>query len=296
MDIISINPRRRKTVQYGKSGNKKAGMKRTGGIRGEEAKIIQVMPDMPMRDNFIVLMAGGKGSRLRPLTDEIPKPMLKVGDKPILEIIINQFRSFGFKNFIVSISYLAHIVEGYFGDGSDYGVSISYIRETKRLGTAGCLKLAKQYLNKPFYVMNGDLLANIDFKDMLGFHIENGFDITMGIRKYQYRIPYGVVETDGNRVAGLVEKPVNSCTINAGVYCLNPGVIEYISGNEYFDITTLVDTCIQKGGRAGGYDIKGYWTDIGQIEDYNRANLDYGYSFKDDAVLKSKNEKIFINR
>lgn len=240
------------------------------------------------RDNYVVLMAGGTGSRLRPLTNELPKPMLKIGDKPILEIIINQFKDHGFKNFIISISYLADIVEGFFGDGSNFGADIKYIRETKRLGTAGCIRNIRQYLDKPFYVMNGDLLTKIDFDDMLGYHMENKFDITMGVRKYRHQIPYGVMETHGNRITGLIEKPAVDCTINAGVYCLEPEVIEFIPDNERFDITTLVERCIQSGGTVGGYDIDGYWMDIGQIEEYHKANMDYGYLFKEDFAGRDR--------
>ncbi len=248
------------------------------------------------RDNYVVLMAGGTGSRLKPLTNAMPKPMLKVGDKPILEIIINQFKSQGFKNFIISISYLADIVEGYFGDGSNYGVNIKYIRETKRLGTAGCIRHAEPYLDKPFYVMNGDLLTRINFEDMLNYHAENEFDITMGLRKYEYQIPYGVMETQGDCITGLVEKPVVSCTINAGVYCLDPKIIGLIPEDEHFDITTLVEKCIQKGAMVGGYDINDYWIDIGQIEEYNKANMDYGFVFEEGNALRGNYKRAYEYR
>jgi NDP-sugar pyrophosphorylase family protein len=139
--------------------------------------------------------------------------------------------------------------------------------------------------------MNGDLLTRINFDDMLGYHMENGFDITMGAREYQYQIPYGVIDTQGNCITGLVEKPSVCCTINAGVYCLDPQIIEYLSGNEYFDITNLVDKCIQKGRKVGRYDINDYWIDIGQVEDYNRANLEYGYVFNKENTYNNKIKK-----
>lgn len=241
------------------------------------------------RDNFVILMAGGLGSRLRPLTNEIPKPMLKIGDKPILEIIINQFKNHGFKNFIISINYLADIVEGYFGDGSSLDVNIQYVRETKRLGTAGCLKMVQDSLDKPFFVMNGDLLTKLDLDDMMKFHTANGFDMTIGMRMHEYQIPYGVINIDGNSVLDIIEKPVNQCVINAGIYCLNPWLIDYIPENEYFDITSLVELCINSKGKVGGYHIKDYWMDIGQIEDYNKANMDYEAIFKDNIYSSGKN-------
>lgn len=247
------------------------------------------------RDNYVVLMAGGLGSRLQPLTNELPKPMLKVGDKPILEIIINQFKSYGFKNFIISINYLADIVEGYFGDGSNFDVNIQYVREPKRLGTAGCLKLIRENIEKPFFVMNGDLLTKLDFEDMLKFHIANGFDISMGIRKHEYQIPFGVINTEGNSISSIVEKPVNHCVINAGVYCVSPEIIKYVPENEYFDITSLIDMCITNNGKVGGYHIKDYWMDIGQIEDYHKANADYEYVFKDN-IQNSKNFRFKAER
>lgn len=233
------------------------------------------------KDNYVVLMAGGLGNRLKPLTENVPKPMLKIGDKPILEIIINQFKKYGFKNFIISINYKADIVEGYLGDGSDLDVNIRYVRETKRLGTAGCLKTLQGVTDKPFFVMNGDILTRLDFEDMMRFHTANRFDFTMGLRKYEQQIPYGVIETDGNEISALKEKPVNEYTINAGVYCLNPGLIEYIPEDEYFDITSLVEIALEKGHKIGGYVIKDYWTDIGRIEDYNKANDDYDGNFNE---------------
>ncbi|MDP4181872.1 MAG: sugar phosphate nucleotidyltransferase [Bacillota bacterium] len=242
-------------------------------------------------DNYVVLMAGGEGNRLRPLTNEIPKPMLKVGNKPILEIIINQFKDFGFKNFIISINYLADIVEGYFSDGSNFGVNIEYIRETKSLGTIGCLRLLKDKLRMPFYVMNGDLLTKVNFYEMFEFHKTGSFGMTLGIRNYQYTLPYGVIDHEGDIITDFSEKPLQSCMINAGVYCLNPGVIDYIPEDLSFDITDLVDICIRNEVNVGGFVIKGYWVDIGQIEDYYRANSEYDFVFKNDIEFLKKNSK-----
>ncbi len=270
-------------------------------IVDEDRKVIDIvlLKDIitqKSKDNYVVLMAGGMGSRLRPLTDDLPKPMLKVGEKPILEIIMNQFKNYGFTNFIISINYKADIVEGYFGDGSDFDINIQYVRETKRLGTAGCLKLIEQSLSKPFYVMNGDLLTRLDFEDMLKFHVANKFDMTMGVRQYEYQIPYGVIDIDGNSISAITEKPVNNCTINAGVYCVSPELIEYIPKNEYYDITSLITTCLHDRRKIGSYHIKDYWMDIGRIEDYNKANTEYESIFSDLSIKRSKsnNRKMII--
>ncbi|MCX7748444.1 MAG: nucleotidyltransferase family protein [Clostridia bacterium] len=233
------------------------------------------------KDNYVVLMAGGLGTRLRPLTDDKPKPMIEIGGRPILEIIINLFKNYGFKNFFISVNYLANIVEGYFGDGSDFDVNIQYIRETSRLGTAGCLKLVEDKLTKPFFVVNGDLLTRLNLEDMLKFHAANSFDMTVGIRKHDYQIPYGVVETEGNRISKVIEKPMKHCTINAGIYCLNPEIISYIPENKFYDITSLINACLSQGKKIGGFHIVDYWMDIGQIEDYKKANIDYDLIFKD---------------
>lgn len=236
------------------------------------------------RESYVVLMAGGRGNRLKPLTNEIPKPMLKVGNKPILQIIMELFKDYGFKNFIISINYLADIVEGYFGDGSNFGVNIEYFRESKSLGTAGCIKHLKKSLKKPFYVMNGDLITRLDVGKMMKYHMDNKFDITIGVKKYQYTLPYGVVNIEGGRIKSIVEKPVESCQVNSGIYCLMPHIIDLIPHDEIFDITSLIERCINIGANVGAYEIKDYWMDIGHIEDYYRANLDLGVRIQDVGV------------
>ncbi len=237
---------------------------------------MSVLPEKSnYRDNYVVLMAGGRGRRLKPLTNEIPKPMLKVGNKPILEIIMNLFKSYGFKNFIISINYLADIVEGYFEDGSSFGVNIKYFRESEGLGTIGCIRHLKRYLTKPFFVMNGDLITKLNVENMMNYHLNNKLDITIGVKKYQYTLPYGVVNTDGGKISGIVEKPVESWQVNGGIYCLMPNIIDFIPESGSFDITSLIDKSIKVGANVGAYEINDYWMDIGQIEDYYRANLDY---------------------
>ncbi|KNY28619.1 nucleotidyltransferase family protein [Pseudobacteroides cellulosolvens] len=261
--------------------------KSPGYIKGKNSKeagelfVFKKRPVCIQRENYVVLMAGGRGNRLKPLTNEIPKPMLKVGNKPILQIIMELFKSYGFENFIISINYLADIVEGYFGDGGSFGVNIEYFRESKGLGTAGCIRHLKKYLKKPFYVMNGDVITKLNVESMMKYHIDNKFDLTIGVKKYQYTLPYGVVNTDGGKIKSIVEKPVESWQVNGGIYCLMPHIIDLIPEDESFDITCLIEKCINNGANVGAYEINDYWVDIGHIEDYYKANHEYAYIYGD---------------
>lgn len=226
------------------------------------------------KENFVVIMAGGLGTRLKDLTKEVPKPMLKVGHDPILQHIIANFKQYGYNKILISVNYKSEIIENYFQDGLAYGVKIDYIRENKRLGTAGGIKLAEDYIDKPFFVINGDIFTNLNVDNMMKFHIENKFDITVGTRKHSFQIPYGVIETENNYIKHVKEKPKIKYLINAGVYCLNPNLIDFIPDNEYFEITDLIDICIKNGGKVGSYEITDYWMDIGRMEDYNKVNND----------------------
>ncbi|MBW4827972.1 MAG: nucleotidyltransferase family protein [Clostridiaceae bacterium] len=226
------------------------------------------------KENPVVIMAGGLGTRLKDLTKEIPKPMLKVGEEPILYHIINNFKQYGYNRMLISVNYKAEIIENYFQDGQAYNVKIDYIREKKRLGTAGGIRLAKDYLNSPFFVTNGDIFTNLNVENMMKFHLENKFDMTLGVRDYSLQIPYGVIETEDKIIKDIKEKPEVNCLINAGVYCMNPEVINYIPENKYFEITDLMNVCIKEGLKLGSYNIKEYWMDIGRVEDYNKVNRD----------------------
>lgn len=224
------------------------------------------------KKNPVVIMAGGLGTRLKDLTKEIPKPMLKVGNNPILQHIISNFKQYGYNKMLFCVNYKSEIIENYFQDGIAYGVKIDYIKETKRLGTAGGIKLAEEYINEPFFVINGDIFTNLNVENMMKFHLQNEFDITIGTRKHYFQIPYGVIETKNNNVISLREKPEIEYLINAGVYCLKPDLIKLIPRNKYFEITDLINLCINSGKRIGSYEIKDYWMDIGRIEDYNEVN------------------------
>lgn len=226
------------------------------------------------KDNFVFILAGGLGTRLRPLTEKIPKPMLKVGEKPILQRIIEQFKEYGFRNFIISLNYKGEIIEEYFKDGKEFDVNIQYVRETKKLGTAGSIKLAEDKLNKPFIVINGDILTGIDFDAFLNHHIKNEFDITVGARNYEMKVPYGVMITDDLLIKSLEEKPVYNFYINSGVYVLSEKTTGYIPKDEFYNMTDLIEDVIKETGKSGVYQITEYWSDIGQMDDFKKANED----------------------
>ena len=225
--------------------------------------------------NRVILMAGGLGTRLRPLTEDIPKPMLKVGNKPILETIIKNFASHGFVNITISLNYKAEIIREYFKDGSDFGVNIDYVEENTRLGTAGALSLLKEQPNEPFFVMNADLLTDVNFSNLLDFHCFGNANATMCVREYEYQIPYGVIEIENSSIASIVEKPIKKFFVNAGIYVLSPNIFEFIPKNEFFDMPTLFNILIEKEKKVLSFPIHEYWLDIGRIEEYKKANEEY---------------------
>jgi len=232
------------------------------------------------KDNYVFILAGGLGTRLRPLTETVPKPMLTVGDKPILELIIEQFKEYGFRNFIVSLNYKGEIIEEYFKDGKEFDVNIEYIRETKKLGTAGSIALVKEKFTKPFIVINGDILTGIDFDKFLNHHMKNNFNITVGVRNYEINVPYGVLVTDNMFIESLEEKPTYKFHINGGVYAVNPEITKYIQEDEVYNMTDLIEDAMRNEYKSGIYEITEYWTDIGQIDDYRKANTDIHKFFK----------------
>ncbi|WP_238883203.1 nucleotidyltransferase family protein [Clostridium sp. YIM B02551] len=226
------------------------------------------------KENLVIIMAGGLGTRLKDLTREIPKPMLKVGSDPLLEHIINNFKKYGFNKFLFSVNYKAEIIENYFQNGIAYGVKINYIKEKKRLGTAGGIKLGTDYIDKDFFVINGDIFTNVNVEAMMNYHKENNFGITVGVRKYFYEIPYGVIEVENKNIKELKEKPTIDYLINGGIYCLSPSMTEFIPEDTYYEITDLINLCIEKGIPVGYYEITDYWMDIGKLEDYQKVNED----------------------
>lgn len=234
------------------------------------------------QNNKVVLMAGGIGSRLKDLTLTTPKPMLKIGGKPILQTIIEQFKHYNFNSFYISVNHMAEQIMTYFENGAPFDIDIKYLIEPKKLGTAGCLGLIDEKLQEPFFVMNGDILTNINFHDMLAFHQKNGFEITIATIEHQYAVPYGVIESDASStVISIQEKPLKRYKVSGGVYLLNPNLLNEIPRNEYYDITTLFETILAQKRKIGMYKIDDYWVDIGHPEDFYKAHLEYHTIFGD---------------
>lgn len=238
-------------------------------------EILDELLQTRQRDNWVMLMAGGLGSRLRPLTDECPKPLLKVGSKPLLEIILENFLEYGFCKFYISVNYKAEMVKEHFGDGSRWGIEIRYVHEDQRLGTAGALSLLPERPALPLIVMNGDLLTKVNFQHLLDFHAEHRARGTMCVREYDFQVPYGVVRIDHHRVLGIDEKPVQRFFVNAGIYVLEPDVLDLIPSATYFDMPELFTRLIGQNHETAVFPIREYWLDIGHMEDFARANGDF---------------------
>lgn len=227
------------------------------------------------RENVVVLMAGGLGNRLRPLTNDCPKPLLKVGSKPILETILESFIDHGFRRFYIAVNYRADMIKHHFGNGSRWGVDIEYLHEEQRLGTAGPLGLLPEKPTHPVLVMNGDLLTKVNFQQLLDFHNEHRVLATMCVREYDHHIPYGVVQLDKHRLKNIEEKPVQRCFVNAGIYVLSPKALEIIPHNQFFDMPDVFKELIQQKQETAVFPIHEYWLDIGRVDDFERADLDY---------------------
>jgi dTDP-glucose pyrophosphorylase len=230
-------------------------------------------PDI--KENHVVIMAGGLGQRLRPLTENCPKPMLEVGGKPILETIIEQFKKHGFRKFYISLNYLPEKIVDYFEDGTEFDCEISYLFEKEKMGTAGSLSLIKKRLEKPFFVMNGDLLTKVNFDQLLEFHLQNESVATMGVRDYDFQIPYGVVNSKGHEFIGVQEKPIERYFVNAGIYLLEPKVLSIIEPNKPLGMTSLFEKLADRGDKATVFPIREYWMDIGRPSEFEKANKDY---------------------
>ena len=226
--------------------------------------------------NIVVLMAGGLGQRLRPLTEQVPKPMLPIGDKPILQAIIERFVEQGFYRFMISINYLGEVIEGHFGDGSRFGAEILYLRETKKLGTAGALSLLPFAPREPIFVMNGDILTSVDFNAMLRFHDLSKADATMGVNTFHFNVPFGVAEVSGERIQTLREKPRFDFFVNSGIYVLSPAALRHVPTDAAYDMPTLFEGVIAAGGAACAFPIHEHWFDIGRPDDLQRAQTEFG--------------------
>lgn len=227
--------------------------------------------DLPLR---AVIMAGGLGTRLRPLTEATPKPMLPVGDRPLLERTIEQLGQAGIRSINITTHYQAEKIRRHFGDGSSFGATVRYHHETEPLGTAGALRQVESGGDEPLLVINGDILTRVNYRALLDYHLEHKADMTLCVRRYAMKVPYGVVECDGPAVSALREKPELSFFFNAGIYLIEPRVCGEIPSKLRFDMTDLIDRLIETGRRVVCFPIHEYWLDIGQLEDYERVQQD----------------------
>lgn len=221
--------------------------------------------------NPVLVLAGGKGRRLRPLTESIPKPMVRVAGRPILERLLLGLVGAGFENIHLSVNYLHQVIEDYFGDGSDHGCRITYLVEESPLGTGGPLRLLPEP-QRPVLVLNGDLVGDFRFADLMRYHEERDCAMTVGVGIHRYMVPYGVVEHDQGVITGVVEKPEQDWWINQGVYVVSPELIERIPSEVEYPITDLMRDCLEAGLKVGAFELGGEWQDVGRPEDWLRAN------------------------
>lgn len=220
-----------------------------------------------------VIMAGGYGKRLLPLTENTPKPMLPVGDQPLMELMVGQLRDAGIRRVNVTTHFEPEKIRDHFGDGARFGVDMNYVSEERPLGTAGALRLIETG-TEPMLIINGDILTKVDIRAMLDFHNDHKADLTVGVREYDFQVPYGVVETEETRVVRVSEKPVYRFFVNAGIYLLQPTLQEFIPSTERFDMTDLIAQLVAAGRTVVSFPIMEYWLDIGQLSDYERAQQD----------------------
>jgi NDP-sugar pyrophosphorylase family protein len=220
-------------------------------------------------------MAGGLGKRLGSLTQSCPKPLLKIGGTPILEIIVNRLAEQGFRKLFISVNYRGEMIEDHFGDGARWTADIQYLREPERLGTAGALSLLPERPPQPFVVMNGDLLTKLNLKHLLDFHREHRAKATMCVREYQFQVPFGVVQADEHRLLGIDEKPTHRFLVNAGIYALDPDVLDLVPKNQMFDMPHLFEKLVATGHETMAFPIREYWMDIGRMDDLEQAASEY---------------------
>jgi dTDP-glucose pyrophosphorylase len=222
-----------------------------------------------------VVMAGGFGTRLRPLTNNLPKPLLPVGDKPVLQRTLEQLKSSGVMRVHMATHFMPEAISDHFGTGAAYGVAIDYVNEQQPLGTAGVLSLiAEKEDEEPLLVVNGDIVTDVSYRAMFDFHRESQADMTVAVRQYEFSVPYGVVDTDGSEILGIREKPTQKMFVNAGIYILEPDVPRYVPSGRRFDMTDLIAALLTDHRKVVPFPVSEYWLDIGQMDDYERAQVD----------------------
>lgn len=227
------------------------------------------------RDNWVVIMAGGIGTRLGHFTYKCPKPLLRVGDKPILESTIENFINYGFRRFFISVNYKADMIKKYFKDGSHLGITIRYLHESKMMGTAGSLSLISEKISRPLIIINGDVLTKVNYQHLLDFHQENRSKATMCVREYEHQIPFGVVKIRKCNLVFIEEKPVQRFFVNAGLYILEPEILRLIPRNSCLDMPDLFKKIKETKYKVAVFPLREYWIDIGRIDDFRQANEEF---------------------
>ncbi|USU14101.1 nucleotidyltransferase family protein (plasmid) [Sphingomonadaceae bacterium OTU29THOMA1] len=227
------------------------------------------------RENWIVIMAGGLGSRLRELTKSTPKPMLHVGPRPLLETIVMSCVEQGFSRLYIAVNYLAEQIQDHFGDGSRFGADIRYLVERQRMGTAGALGLLPERPTLPIVVTNADVLTKQNFSVMVDAHMATGADITLGVRDYEVQVPFGVIQAANGRVSSIVEKPVHRHMISAGMNVISPNALDLIPSDVFFDMPSFFTAAIEDRRAVRTFGVESYWLDVGQPHEYERANADF---------------------
>lgn len=246
-------------------------------VLDQENRVVELhtlfsLEERPALENPVFIMAGGFGTRLKPLTDNCPKPMLPIGDKPILQHTIERMRKQGFRHFFISTHYLPEQIKDHFGDGSELDVNISYVHEEQPLGTGGALGLLPPDIaEKPLILLNGDILTDLDFGHILESHEDKGADATMCLRELETSLAYGVVEVVEGNVTGMMEKPTYRHLINTGMYVLSDACVKSVERGMRIDLPSLLEQRIQAGCTVNAYTFYGKWIDIGQMTDYVRA-------------------------
>jgi dTDP-glucose pyrophosphorylase len=243
-------------------------------------ELINEFLSVPLREQWVVVMAGGLGTRLEGLTRDTPKPMLNVGSRPLLETVVRAYAEQGFRHFYLAVNYKAELIEAHFGDGSALGVVIHYLREQQPLGTAGALSLLPGIPAQPLVVTNADLLTKEDFGAMVDRHTASGADATMAVRDYEMQVPFGVVRERNGCIESIEEKPMQRFVISAGMYVLSPQVLEFVPPGQALDMPFLFENLVRNGMRTRCHHVDGYWLDIGRIADYERAKLDFAEFFR----------------
>ncbi|MFZ4764496.1 MAG: nucleotidyltransferase family protein [Roseimicrobium sp.] len=224
-----------------------------------------------VRQNWAIIMAGGKGMRLRPITEHLPKPMIMVAGRPILERLVLHVVSIGVRRIFLSVNYLGHMVEEHFGNGAAFGCQIDYLREETPLGTGGALSLLPEKPTHPLLTLNGDVVTQADFGAMLDFHARSDCLATLGAREYTHTVPFGCLEIEGSRVRCFDEKPMLRRLVNTGMYVLEPSLLERVPSGVNFPITNLFEDCLQRGEHLGAFEVEEDWIDVGQREQLRLA-------------------------